>query len=108
MAKRKPKPQHPALVSMREAQERVANAIAARIEQDALAAYKTIVDVQRSGDLNGERRQAAKLLLEIAAVYSSKQSTSVTATTEQDDDGKGKMTIEVVHIDKPKPEDDDE
>ncbi len=92
------KSKHPLAVSMREAQQRIADTIAAKIEADAGTAYRSVVDLARTGDVNGTRLQAARTILELAGVLGGKQ-TSVTATAKTGEHEK--MVVEVVHIEKP-------
>lgn len=93
---------HPVAVSMREVQARVATAIAAKYEADAIGAYRTLVDIMEHGDVNGERRQAASMILNLAG-FGGKQ-TSITATSQTEE--RGKMVVEVVHVEKPPATDD--
>lgn len=62
------------------------------------------MDIMRHGDVNGERRQAANMILNLAG-FGGKQ-TNITATAETEERGNGKLVLEVVHIEKPHAEDD--
>ncbi len=102
------KSKHPLAVSMREAQQRIADTIAAKIEADAGTAYRSVVDLARTGDVNSTRLQAARTILELAGVLGGKQ-TSITATATTNEREKVVFKVqhvEVRHIEMPPAEED--
>ncbi len=97
------KSKHPLAVSMREAQQCIADTLAASVVADVNQAMRVVREVTDRGDVNGTRLQAARTILELAGVLGGKR-TSVTATAQTGE--REKMVIQVVHVEKPPAEED--
>lgn len=80
----------------------IAQRMAQRKGSDVDAAMKTLIDINRSGDVNGVRVQAATALLR---VHGQLDPVGIRATAKSPDGGK--LVVEVVHVEKPVADDDD-
>jgi hypothetical protein len=92
-----------AVVAMEVAELATAEVLAEQKDADVTRAMIALRRVTDRGDINGTRVQAAQVLLRVHGVLDAPGSkTTVKAETQND----GKITVEVVHIEKPHAEDD--